>query len=115
MSKVVDFPADRIVQIPCNLPFPADDIGALPSIVWQPTGPPALIYFPDRDCFEFVTEDVTVVYDEVIPGVYLLKDIDGREVKGFKIEGTLIRFLLVGHSRSRSVVTTHEGKGADTP
>ena len=75
------------------------------GLLWAPYQP-GLVYFRDSDCFEYVTEDVAVVYDEVEAGVCLLKDIDSREVKGFKVEGWLIRHLMVE--------TPHEGKGADT-
>ncbi len=68
------------------------------GITWEPYEP-QLVYFPHSDCLEFVLEDTTVVYDEVAPGISLLRDLKGRKVIGFKIEGSLARHVLKAPAR----------------
>jgi hypothetical protein len=47
---------------------------------------PQLIYYPDGDVAEYLLRDCAVVYSEVAPGVALVRDMDSREVVGFRIQ-----------------------------
>jgi hypothetical protein len=47
---------------------------------------PAVIYYPDSDVAEYVTRDTAVMYDEISPQVALVRDLQTREILGFRIQ-----------------------------
>jgi hypothetical protein len=47
---------------------------------------PALVYLPQAKVAEFVTRDCACLYEEVAPGTALVRDMETREVIGFRIE-----------------------------
>jgi hypothetical protein len=47
---------------------------------------PALIYFRDGDAAEYVERDVAVVYEEIGSGAAIVRDMETREILGFRIQ-----------------------------
>ncbi len=46
---------------------------------------PGMVYYRDADAAEYLLKDGACYYDEVAPGVALVRDMDSREVIGFRI------------------------------
>lgn len=47
---------------------------------------PALVYLPQANVAEYVARDCACLYEEVAPGTALVRDMQTREVIGFRIE-----------------------------